>query len=202
MIDINNIFNNIRDNDFLIDRSDQFSVIILLIDDENISVLFERRSAGIPQPNDISLPGGKIDATDKSPLDAVLRETEEELGISRNDILKVKKFGIHVLPSGSLIHIFVGVVSKNTEFNISVDEVQSVHKIPLNCFLNQQPLVFKGRVDVTKPDDFPYHLISTGKDYKFYYGFYNTYFYICDDIVVWGITAYIMHFFLKFVSKE
>ena len=32
----------------------------------------------------IAFPGGKIDATDASPLDAALREAEEEIGLDRN----------------------------------------------------------------------------------------------------------------------
>lgn len=34
----------------------------------------------------IAFPGGKIDATDTSPLDAALREAEEEVGLSRGAV--------------------------------------------------------------------------------------------------------------------
>ena len=50
-------------------------------------ILFEVRSFKMrKQPGDISFPGGRIDATDQSPLAAALRETSEELGVDLEQI--------------------------------------------------------------------------------------------------------------------
>ena len=51
-------------------------------------------------------PGGKIDATDSSPLDAALREAEEEVGLSRDFVEPIgyldlygTAFGFRILPT-------------------------------------------------------------------------------------------------------
>ena len=59
------------------------SILIPLIQvDEEWHILFEVRSFTMrKQPGDISFPGGRIDSTDETPLEAAIRETHEELGI-------------------------------------------------------------------------------------------------------------------------
>ena len=50
-------------------------------------MLLTQRSAHLnDHAGQISFPGGKIDATDASPLDAALREAEEEIGLAREFI--------------------------------------------------------------------------------------------------------------------
>src|SRR5256886_14782195 len=51
------------------------------------TVLLTQRSAHLnDHAGQISFPGGKIDAIDASPLDASLRQAEEEIGLSREFI--------------------------------------------------------------------------------------------------------------------
>ena len=48
-------------------------------------MLLTQRSAHLnDHAGQIAFPGGKIDATDASPLDAALREAEEEVGLDRD----------------------------------------------------------------------------------------------------------------------
>ena len=50
-------------------------------------ILFEVRSSKLAwQPRDICFPGGRIEKSDASALDAAIRETMEELGVCRGDI--------------------------------------------------------------------------------------------------------------------
>src|ERR1700694_4378331 len=52
--------------------------------ESGLTVLLTRRTAHLnDHAGQISFPGGRIDATDASPLDAALREAEEEIGLSR-----------------------------------------------------------------------------------------------------------------------
>ena len=45
-------------------------------------LLLTKRSESVPShPGQISLPGGVVEPGDRSPRDAALRETEEEVGI-------------------------------------------------------------------------------------------------------------------------
>ena len=58
------------------------AVLIPVVDHPQPTVLLTQRSAHLnDHAGQISFPGGKIDATDASPLDAALREAEEEVGL-------------------------------------------------------------------------------------------------------------------------
>src|SRR5260370_32824140 len=60
------------------------AVLIPVVDHPQPTVLLTQRAAHLAEhAGQISFPGGKIDATDASPLDAALREAEEEIGSRR-----------------------------------------------------------------------------------------------------------------------
>ena len=61
------------------------AVLIPVVDHPQPTVLLTQRAAHLhDHAGQISFPGGKIDATDASPLDAALREAEEEVGSTGN----------------------------------------------------------------------------------------------------------------------
>src|SRR6202165_4415552 len=76
--------------------------------ESGLTVLLTRRTAHLnDHAGQISFPGGRIDATDASPLDAALREAEEEIGLSREFIdpigyldLYATGLGFRILPTG------------------------------------------------------------------------------------------------------
>src|SRR6202023_165281 len=82
------------------------AVLIPVVDRPQPTVLLTQRAAHLnDHAGQISFPGGKIDATDASPLDAALREAEEEIGLGRQFIdpigyldLYGTAFGFRILP--------------------------------------------------------------------------------------------------------
>ena len=64
------------------------AVLVPLISeaDEYKLLLTVRASSLRRQPGEISFPGGAIDPADASPLDAALRESEEEVGLKASDV--------------------------------------------------------------------------------------------------------------------
>ena len=63
------------------------AVLIPVVDHPEPTVLLTQRSPNLSShAGQISFPGGKIDATDASPLDAALREACEEVGLRREFI--------------------------------------------------------------------------------------------------------------------
>src|SRR5882762_7119345 len=63
------------------------AVLIPVVDHPQPTVLLTQRSAHLnDHAGQISFPGGKIDATDASPLAAALREAEEEIGLAADRI--------------------------------------------------------------------------------------------------------------------
>lgn len=86
----------------------------------------------------VGFPGGKIEKTDNSIEDAALRETEEEVGIHRNDITVIKKLTqIYIPPSNFFVQPFLGIITKTPQFILDKREVESLIEVNLNCFMNE-----------------------------------------------------------------
>ncbi len=108
------------------------AVLIPVVDHPQPTVLLTQRSAHLnDHAGQISFPGGKIDAIDASPLDAALREAEEEIGLSREFIdpigyldLYATGFGFRILPT-------VARVKPGFKLRINQAEVDDAFEVPL-----------------------------------------------------------------------
>lgn len=182
------------------EEAKRYSVIIPLVKiDDELYILFEVRSKKLKsQPGDVCFPGGKIESYE-SPKEAALRETMEELNLKEIDI--IKELDITVVFEGTIIHSFVGIVNDIKDLRINEDEVEKTFYIPLSYLLNEQPVEGSGKIVVIQSEDFPYNLISQGRDYKFRQGIHKTYFYKYEDKVVWGISAKILRNFINSIKN-
>jgi 8-oxo-dGTP pyrophosphatase MutT (NUDIX family) len=108
------------------------AVLIPVVDHPQPTVLLTQRAAHLnDHAGQISFPGGKIDATDASPLDAALREAEEEVGLTRDFVDPVgyldlygTSFGFRILPT-------VARVKPGFKLRINASEVDDVFEVPL-----------------------------------------------------------------------
>jgi 8-oxo-dGTP pyrophosphatase MutT (NUDIX family) len=113
------------------------AVLVPLVDHPQPTVLLTQRSAHLnDHAGQISFPGGKIDATDASPLDTALREAEEEIGLSREFIdpigyldLYGTSFGFRILPA-------VARIKPGFKLRINQSEVDDVFEVPLAFLMN------------------------------------------------------------------
>jgi 8-oxo-dGTP pyrophosphatase MutT (NUDIX family) len=113
------------------------AVLIGIVEREEPMVLLTQRSADLPEhAGQIAFPGGKIDATDKSPLDAALREAEEEVGLDRAYVdpigyldLYGTGFGFRILPT-------VARVRPGFRLTINRGEVVDAFEVPLAFLMN------------------------------------------------------------------
>ena len=80
------------------------SVLIPIVKKDNMHyILFQVRSKNLKsQPNEISFPGGKIE-NNESPLDAVIRETCEELGTNVKNVNIISEIDLLITPGTSKI---------------------------------------------------------------------------------------------------
>jgi len=86
----------------------------------------------------ISLPGGKLEASDPSPKAAALRELEEELGVPTRDVTILGQLSdLHISVSNFLVYPFLGVVDKRPDFIPQPTEVYAVVETPLQVFLEK-----------------------------------------------------------------
>lgn len=119
----------------------------------------------------------------------------EELGIKDVDI--INELDTVVRYDNIIIHPYVGVIQNINEIDMNESEVDHTFYVPVNYFLNQEPLEIENKLNVERPEDFPYDLIVNKHNYKFKNGSYRVLFYKYEDYNIWGITAQILNNFLE-----
>jgi 8-oxo-dGTP pyrophosphatase MutT (NUDIX family) len=113
------------------------AVLIPVVDHPEPTVLLTQRSAHLNEhAGQISFPGGKIDATDASPLDAALREAEEEIGLKRDFIDPVGYLDLYATGFGFRILPTVARVRPGFTLTINHSEVDDVFEVPLSFLMN------------------------------------------------------------------
>ncbi|WP_315120022.1 CoA pyrophosphatase [uncultured Clostridium sp.] len=189
-------------NKGIIGDYEKSSVIIFLIsDNENLEVLFQVRAFNLQhQPGDISFPGGRIEKGE-SEEEAAIREAIEELNIKREDFKMIGEMDSLVTHYNRIIYPFIALLNKN-EINPSKDEVDHVFTVPLQYFLENEPEVYEIKITPQVPENFPYHLIVGGRDYKFSKANVKQYFYQYKGYVIWGMTAQIIKSFVDIIKNE
>jgi 8-oxo-dGTP pyrophosphatase MutT (NUDIX family) len=113
------------------------AVLIAVVEHAEPTVLLTMRAAHLnDHAGQIAFPGGKIDPTDASPLDAALREAEEEIGLDRSFVeplgyldLYATGFGFRILPT-------LARVKPGFELTINPSEVDDAFEVPLSFLMN------------------------------------------------------------------
>ncbi|MBE3595264.1 MAG: CoA pyrophosphatase [Candidatus Carbobacillus altaicus] len=182
---------------------DQYAVLMPLVEtEEGPALLFEVRAKTLRrQPGEIGFPGGKIEASDPSPAFAAVRETAEELGIGREQIEVWSKLGILVPPYQIAVHVYIGNIQKEAVYQPNPAEVETTFTVPISHLLLHPPEVYGMRVGLLPEDDFPYEHITGGRAYPFRQRIVPEYFYFYQDYVIWGMTARIVHQFLRLLQE-
>lgn len=185
-----------------VDVKNRFSVMIPLIKRKGeIHLLFEKRAMTLRnQPGEISFPGGRIEKNE-SPWDAAIRETCEELLIEEKDLEIYSEGDFLVNPYAAIIYSFIGEIKKDFyEITPSKAEVESIFTVPLSFFMETEPKAYSINLKVNRSDDFPYHLIPNGRDYKFKRGREEVLFYQYKGQIIWGFTAKMTRRFIERIS--
>jgi 8-oxo-dGTP pyrophosphatase MutT (NUDIX family) len=113
------------------------AVLIPVVDHPEPTVLLTQRSPFLnSHAGQIAFPGGKIDATDASPLDAALREAEEEVGLSREFVEPVGYLDLYGTAFGFRILPTVARVRPGFSLTINHSEVDDAFEVPLSFLMN------------------------------------------------------------------
>ncbi len=92
----------------------------------------------------VGFPGGKLEENDTSIQDAALRETEEEVGISRETISVLKKLTeIYIPPSNFFVQPFLGITTESPKFVPQEEEVEALIEVTLHDFMNDANIITK-----------------------------------------------------------
>lgn len=176
-------------------------VIPLYMEKENLNVVFEVRALNLKhQPGDICLPGGKMEQGE-TPKVTAIRETMEELNLTREDIDIIGEMDYVVTPYNFIMYPFVCRLN-SAHIIPSKSEVDHIFKVPLKFFMEHNPLVYEMPVISQPGEKFPYELIVRGRNYKFRSGKITEYFYQYKQYVIWGFTACIIKKFADIIKNN
>lgn len=129
----------------------------------------------------ISFPGGGHDADDKDMLETALRETEEEVGIQREDIQIAGQTDLFLTNTNFLVTPFIGFFEYPYPFNINQQEIDYIIETPLVELLKDE--IFEIKPFVKKNQSWMVH----------YYHYNNE--------LIWGVTGFLLSNFLSIVFK-
>jgi len=121
-------------------RLREAAVLVPLIDrTENPTVLLTVRTAHLTaHAGQISFPGGRIEDDDAGPMSAALRETEEEVGIKRDQVDIVGRLNTYITRTGFRIQPYVGVLKPPLVLTPDPFEVAETFEVPLSFILSRE----------------------------------------------------------------
>ena len=117
------------------------SVLILLYEKSNKIhfTLTLRQSYDGVHSGQISLPGGKIEKSDNGPIEAAMREAQEEIGIPIKEIEILGGLSeLYIPPSNFLVFPVVGFVTGEPLLYPQKREVAAIYEIQLEQILNEE----------------------------------------------------------------
>jgi len=126
-------------------RNPRIAAVMMLLypkNEETHLVLIVRNAYNGVHSSQIAFPGGKYETSDVDFTETALRETQEEVGVNREQIEVIKHFTpMYIPPSNFLVHPFLGIAKEAVSFYPDVREVASIIELPLSDFLNDEIII-------------------------------------------------------------
>lgn len=167
-------------------------------------ILFQIRSQQVPQPGEVSFPGGRVE-TGETPLQAAIRETHEEIGFDPERINIIGEMD-KIANGRRLVHCYVGELT-DFELNdlvINKAEVERIFLKPLSYFLNNPAKHFRFNTERRFGEDFPskaFKNIDTSI-YKTSRSISRIPYYPVEEEVIWGLTAQLVSHFINIINEN
>ena len=170
--------------DHLRQRRSPAAVLLGLVErPEGLALLFTERADHLKDhPGQVSFPGGRIEKGDAGPVEAALREAEEEVGLDPRHVSVAGCLERLLTVTGFLITPVVGFVAPPFEPVLDRTEVAEVFEVPLEFLLES------GNVRRTYRERMGVRLITHEVEY--------------DGHRIWGATASMLVGFLSLISDE
>ena len=159
-------------------------LVPIVVHNDRIALLYTLRSNSLERHSgQVSFPGGLIEKGDKSAIETALRETEEEIGVSRENIQIIGQLNPFNTSTGYIVFPVMGIINSLDTLARNAIEVDRIFCIPIDWLCN------------------PIHSRTksfTGADGKIR----NSWFFdLYDGELLWGITAKITKELIELIKK-
>ncbi len=155
-------------------------LLIYLSDNEYKLVFIKRANDGGRHSGQIAFPGGKFEEEDENLKATALRETEEEIGVSKVKIVGTLS-SIYIPVSNYFVQPVVGILNKKPRFTKSDDEVETIYSVNINELVRTNI--------ITKTFEINGQTITAP-------------FYIFNNFELWGATAMILSEFIEVLNTS
>ena len=122
-------------------------LVPLVMREAGVSVLLTQRTAHLSShAGQVAFPGGRTEPTDPSPVGTALRETEEEIGLSRRLVEVIGQMPQYLTGSGFSVTPVVGLVQSDHTLTLDDNEVAEAFEVPLAFLMdpsNHQRRVYR-----------------------------------------------------------
>lgn len=146
------------------------AVLVPLVARQQPGLLLTRRSARLRKhAGQVAFPGGMQDADDASLIATALREAEEEVGISAQQVRVIGSLPAVTSSTGFQVTPVVGIIPPDLPLRLNPAEVESAFEMPLAEALQLSRYV-------------PLNIHRRGRTHQVWLSWYQDYF-------VWGMTA-------------
>lgn len=147
------------------------AVLVPIVDrPDGLNVLLTERAAHLRNhAGQVSFPGGRLEGDHETPVDAALRETEEEIGLERGYVTIAGYLESHIIFTGFHVVPVVGFVNPGFSLQPNPKEVAAVFEVPLTHILD--PANHGTRVRTVEGGEIHVYNIP------------------CGERVIWGATA-------------
>lgn len=108
--------------------------------DGDYLVLTQRAEMLNSHSGQVAFPGGKIDLQDRGPLEAALRESQEEIGIDPSHVRILGQLDQVTAASNFLVTPFVGLIPSPYEFSLNQNETTAVFSVPVSVLMDPRSL--------------------------------------------------------------
>jgi 8-oxo-dGTP pyrophosphatase MutT (NUDIX family) len=164
-----------------LDDARDAAVLVPVVGSPAPALIFTVRTESLPShKGQISFPGGSIDP-DESPVEAALREANEEIGIEPDAVEVLGELdSMPTFVSGYVIAPVVGWLTEMPELVPNPAEVAEVFAVPIAELVD----------DIHAQPGFTHH----GQTYP-------TEAWLWDDHVIWGVTARLLRTFLDMLAR-
>ena len=102
-----------------------------------LTVLLTQRTEHLTNhAGQVSFPGGRAEEDDSSPIETALRETEEEIGLTRRHVEIIGVLPDHVTASAYVVTPVVGLVMPPFDLMAESNEVADIFEVPLTFLMD------------------------------------------------------------------